>query len=267
MASIETFLHGERRAGGAHDGEALARGLAWFGIGLGITELAFPRRVARGIGVRSDRRAARALRAFGVREVLAGLGILLRPRRSGPAWARVFGDVLDAGLLAIAAFTRRRSNPRLATAAALVAGAGVLDVIASRRIGRARQREQSPVIAAVTIARPRDEVYAYFRQFKHRFPVSNVPAEVIDDEPGERIMWRTIDNQPVDVRSAVLFADAPVPGHTEVRVAVELGFDGMSPSRTLAKMFAQPKVRGDLRRLKQVLEAGEVLKAQAGGEL
>ena len=38
---------------------------------------------------------------------------------------------------------------------------------------------------------------------------------------------------------------------------------GRGPSLELARLFARPQVRGDLRRLKQVLETGEVLRSDA----
>jgi hypothetical protein len=44
---------------------------------------------------------------------------------------------------------------------------------------------------------------------------------------------------------------------------MQLGVFGRSPSLELARLFARPQVKGDLRRLKQVLETGEVLLSDA----
>ena len=46
---------------------ALARGLGWFSIGLGLAELAAPESVARLIGVPATRDTTSTLRAFGAR--------------------------------------------------------------------------------------------------------------------------------------------------------------------------------------------------------
>src|SRR3954449_5017552 len=111
MQSQQAFT---RRAPGAiapgPDGSGLARALGVFSLGLGITELAAPKTLARAIGVSPDGYTSTALRIFGMREVLAGLGVLLRPRSSLPLWARVAGDALDLAAIAYAAKSRRTSG-------------------------------------------------------------------------------------------------------------------------------------------------------------
>ena len=59
------------------------------------------------------------------------------------------------------------------------------------------------------------------------------------------------------------FTRAPGRNSTEVRVAMRLGFTGKRPSALLAKLLAKPQIKGDLRRLKQVMETGEVLFSDA----
>src|SRR4051812_11604797 len=88
------------------DGEQLSQGLGWFSIGLGLSELVAPRAVARLVGADPSMRTRMTLRSAGVREIAAGIGILLRPRRSLPLWARVAGDIVDLGLLAWAATSK-----------------------------------------------------------------------------------------------------------------------------------------------------------------
>ena len=59
----------------------MARGLAWFGIGLGLAELLAPRAVARAAGLRGHEGL---LQAFGAREIASGAVILAaRIRRPG----------------------------------------------------------------------------------------------------------------------------------------------------------------------------------------
>lgn len=50
---------------------------------------------------------------------------------------------------------------------------------------------------------------------------------------------------------------------TEVRIELQLGVLGSSPATSLARVFAKPQIKGYLRRLKQVLETGEVLYSDA----
>ena len=71
---------------------ALAQGLGWFSIGLGLTELAYSRAIARWLGMP---RSVPAIRAYGVRELVQGAGIL--GSRDPTPWisARVAGDALD----------------------------------------------------------------------------------------------------------------------------------------------------------------------------
>src|SRR5438270_1516565 len=73
-------------------GEKLAKGLGWFSIGLGVAELVAPKTIARLVGSRNH---SSLIRAYGVREIAAGVGILTTPKPSGWLWTRVAGDVVD----------------------------------------------------------------------------------------------------------------------------------------------------------------------------
>src|SRR4051794_41804439 len=84
-----------------------SNGLGWFSIGLGILEIAAARPLAAALGLES-----RALvRAYGVREIVAGIGLLTQ-RRKGPwIWARLAGDVLDVATLG-AGMTKHNATAR-----------------------------------------------------------------------------------------------------------------------------------------------------------
>lgn len=122
-----------------------SRGLGWFSIGLGLTELLAPRQLARTIGVSDDH--DRLIQALGAREIASGLGLLARPKPTGFAWSRVAGDIMDLSLLS-AALTQVDSKPvsvsrskdddrrRLTVAIAVVAAVTVVDVITSTRLSR-----------------------------------------------------------------------------------------------------------------------------------
>ena len=90
--------------------DSLARGLGWFGIGLGIFEIVAPQRVARMIG-RESEAIEPVIRLYGLREIGTGVLTLSADRVIG-MWGRVAGDVLDVATLA-KGLTRsdfRRSN-------------------------------------------------------------------------------------------------------------------------------------------------------------
>jgi hypothetical protein len=106
---------------------AIARGLGWFSIGLGLSELLVPRALSRAIGVRKEHPLLLSL--LGLREIVSGVGILAQPGRSS-TWlkSRVVGDIIDLGLLG-AAFNSPRRNPvKLAVATAAVAGVTAVDI-------------------------------------------------------------------------------------------------------------------------------------------
>ncbi len=108
----------------------LARGLGWFSIGLGLVELVAARRVSRAVGLPGH---TALIAAFGVREVINGLG-LLRSRQPGPwLWGRVAGDAVDAAALATA-FQARGDRTGTAVALGAVAGISVLDVTCARAL-------------------------------------------------------------------------------------------------------------------------------------
>src|SRR6266545_3245508 len=89
--------------------------------------------------------------------------------------------------------------------------------------------------AAATIAQPPDEVYAFFRRLE------NAPRFIAFME-------------------AVRFRSAPGGRGTEVRLDVEYDPPGSALGRTVARLLGSAteyRVEEDLRRLKQLLEAGE----------
>src|SRR4051794_18063213 len=68
---------------------ALVRGLGWFSVGLGLTQLLAPRGLSRLIGVREH---PLLMRLFGLRELASGVGILASREPESWLWARVGGD-------------------------------------------------------------------------------------------------------------------------------------------------------------------------------
>jgi hypothetical protein len=116
--------------------DALARGLGWFSIALGVAELAAPRTLAATLGMK-DRE--HLLAGYGAREIATGVGILAASDPAPWVWARVGGDVLDFGTLAtgLTADNPRRGSV-FAALAAVVAVTG-LDVFCAQSLSASRR--------------------------------------------------------------------------------------------------------------------------------
>lgn len=119
--------------------DRLARALGWFSIGLGITELIAPGRIARTLGL-DDKESL--IRAYGARELASAIPTLSVDKPIGLA-ARIGGDALDLGTLATAL---HRDNPKrrnAVIATAMVAGITLLDLAAYAGVKAAHRRDPS----------------------------------------------------------------------------------------------------------------------------
>jgi uncharacterized membrane protein len=176
--------------------------------------------------------------------------------------------------------------PRLVGAIASVAGVAALDVIASRRTARAQLAATRPIIRTITIYRPAADVYSYWRDFEQlpvfmqhlesiedlgnarsrwtaKLPVGGTASwetEMIEDRPGERIEWRTVRGSKHPNRGRVTFR--PIMGGSATEVCAEMQMGHGLPA-AVAGLFAGAQIEGDLRRFKQVLETGEVVRSDA----
>ena len=168
------------------DAERLATGLGWFSIALGLAEALAPRGVARLIGVRDDDRTVNVLRAYGLRELASGIGILTQPRPAGWEWSRVAGDALDLASLGKAMSSNDNERSRLAAATAAVVGITILDVLCAERlsngdgrdhqareggllprlVGSAATQQGIHVVKTITVNKPAEELYRAWRDFE-----------------------------------------------------------------------------------------------------
>lgn len=113
--------------------QKLASGLGWFSLGLGLVELVGTRKFAHFFGLE---RLPEHVRAGGARELVVGLALLTRGRRSPWLWTRVAGDVLDLVLLGEALRPSNRRRRRAQVAIGAVAAIAVLDAFAGYRLRR-----------------------------------------------------------------------------------------------------------------------------------
>lgn len=150
---------------------------------------------------------------------------------------------------------------------------------------------------AVTINRPRAEVYRSWRDLenlprfmRHLVSVTRIDdrrshwvarapgrqtvqwdAELIEDQPPERLAWRSVPYAEVDHGGSVTFSDAPGGRGTEVRLVLHVAPPGGVAGALVARLFGQAprrQVVEDLRHFKQMLEAGEIATTEgqpAGG--
>ncbi len=115
----------------------LARILGWFSLGLGALEMAAPAFLARQLGLRGRKNL---VRAFGLREVMAGAVVLAKPWSATGPGLRVAGDALDLAVLATALGSANRHRGAASVAMALVAGIAVLDVVCASGLVAADRR-------------------------------------------------------------------------------------------------------------------------------
>lgn len=115
-----------------------ARVLGWFSIGLGLAELAMPRRLARIAGAPN---LPTLTRAFGLREIGTGIGILTSKDPSPWLWGRVAGDALDVATVGAGLVTRGRPL-RTLTSVAMLLGIAYLDMKVAEAAPPAKKREK-----------------------------------------------------------------------------------------------------------------------------
>ena len=271
-------------------GEGLAVGLGFVSVGLGLAELAAPHALARLIGVRPDDDTVSVLRSFGAREVANGVAILADPDSATWMWSRVGGDAID--LLSL--LQADKTHPgRTAAAAAAVLGVTALDVMCARQLGESSAsrgtsvQHEVQVSEAITVNRPVNEVYGFWRNFEN-FPrfmrhIESVrtsgrtsrwraigpagmrvewDAELVEDRENERVSWRTLEHADVEHHGSVHFAHAPGSRGTEIRVHLHYSPPAGRIGSGLAWLLGsdpESQIREDLRRFKQLIETGEVV--------
>ena len=104
-----------------------ARGLGWFSMALGLTELFGASSLARFLGMEGKEGL---IRAFGVREIVAGMTSLSTEKTLG-LWSRVGGDALDIGVLLAAYRDDNEKKGNVGMALAVVTAVTLVDLIAA----------------------------------------------------------------------------------------------------------------------------------------
>jgi uncharacterized membrane protein len=273
------------------------RGFGLLSLGLGTAQVVAPGALSRLIGLKSGGASGAVMRAIGLRELAAGTGLLTQPARPSVwLWARVGGDAMDLSLLGGALFDRGNQRGRLLAALATVAALTAADFWSARTASVAQGDERAPGVLhltkAITIRRSPEEVYQFWRDFRnlprfmsHLESVAVVDArrshwtargpagrpvewdaELIDDQPNQRLRWRSLPGASVSNSGTVRFQPAPGGRGTEVRVDIDYAPPAGELGSFVARLFGQEpsqQVQADLRKVKQILETGEVTRSSA----
>lgn len=121
--------------------DAMAKGLGWFSIALGVAELFAPKATAQATGVQYGKNL---LQAYGVREIATGIGLLTSKDPQPWLWARVAGDALDLATLAADLVSNNHKRRNTAMAMLAVMGVTALDVWAAETARREAKRTAQP---------------------------------------------------------------------------------------------------------------------------
>jgi uncharacterized membrane protein len=280
---------------------ALAKGLGGASLGLGLSELLAPGKVAAATGIDETSRSRLVIRALGLRE--CGHAAALLFGSSKLVWTRVVGDALDLTLLGAALAKSGNGRPdrrrRGVASAVALAGIGAADLYAALRTTRHHGRHANgshprSLQAAVTVRRPREDVYRFWRDLEnlpsfmhhlqsvtesgdHSHWIANAPlgqsvqwdARLTGDEPGKRIAWQSLPGSLVENGGSVEFSPAPGDNGTEVRVTMTYRLPAGVLGKAAATAFGESpeqQVSDDLRRFKQILETGQVLRSDGSPE-
>ena len=281
-------------------GESLADFLGLFSIGLGLAQITAPGGMARLVGIENDDRNRTLMRTMGLREITSGLGILSKQQPAGWVWARVAGDALDLALLGRAMSDEDNDRGRTVAATLAVLGVTVLDIMCAKQLSKqpdtvANAGADEGIIRtkrSVTIGKPVEEVYAYWRNFE-QLPtfmrhlesvrvtsertshwVAKAPggktvewdAEMTEDRPNELIAWRSVEGSEIYNAGSVRFMKAPKGMGTEVRVEMEYDPPFGKLGSKIAMLWREEpgqQVQDDLRHFKQVMEIGEIVVSDA----
>jgi uncharacterized membrane protein len=194
----------------------------------------------------------------------------------------------------------------LSAIGAVAAAAAISGTVAVRKARRSRPHDDAPGSAthsskfgaydvasrAVTIDRPRHELYAFWRDFQNlprvmdnveairptggdgravwtiRAPggrTVDIETEIARDEADKLIAWRSVPGSDIDTEGRVEFDDTVGERGTKVRLIIAYRPPGGDLGRLAAKAFGrEPAVqaRRDLKRFKMLMETGEIATSQ-----
>jgi hypothetical protein len=218
----------------------LAKFLGAFSFGLGVAQLAAPERVNRLIGVKDTPKTRAIQRAVGVQELTAAQGIFSFSPPTPVLWTRVAGDVLHLGMLAKALDGRRNDKSKLRGAIAAVAGIGLVDALVSARY-QARWPKEPTQGDPLPTTRDKE----------------TLEGDHFEGNPAITILATEAEIRP-------LLQQAEIASYGDISFRSAPGDRGTEVVVETSKQTA--KVKAALRRVKQLIEVGEVVCSDAAPE-
>lgn len=217
-------------------------------------------------------------------------GTEVSPQNSSPAERLLFGG-LGLGLILLSLRQKGNLGVFLGSSGALLLSGAAMGRSVGSAITQVHRTEDDGIAVqrAVTIGKSPDELYDFWRNFENlpRFMshlesvkvqdgdgrrshwVAKAPAgtsvewdaEIVGDEPGRRIAWRSLEGTTVPNEGHVDFRPAPGDWGTEIHVSLTYRPPGGTLGAVVARLLGEEpgaQVGEDLRRLKRLLEVGEV---------
>lgn len=208
------------------------------------------------------------------------------------------GVSLLSGLALLSYILKRRPSTKMSVPLVLEAGymmyrgaTGHCVFYRMMEINRSEEGNRGiEVQRAITVNKPRDEMYRIWRNFENlpRFMthlkrvdvdeagggdrshwVAKAPlgreaewdAEIMEERENEYIAWNSLPGSVVDSMGSVEFSDAPGGRGTIIRVSMQYNPPAGSMGAAIAKLLGEEpgqQVRDDLRHFKQMMETGEI---------
>lgn len=267
----------------AFDSRKLNMVLGWLSVGAGLAQLLAPREVNRMTGATHR---PLVTRLSGLRQIATGAGLLSERAPATSIWSRVAGDTVDLALLGASMRSPQARPGRVVLTATLLAGITALDIYAAQlhRRGLAKHaREPRRVDLSIDIASTPDKLYSFWRDVENlpRFMtqlravtrtgqrtshwLANAPVgllidwdiEVVDDQPGKLIAWRTLPGSAISNYGVIRFDALPENRGTCVHLNFEYFPSSQAISTALVRWLGanpQGQIAQDLRRFKQLVE-------------
>lgn len=184
-------------------------------------------------------------------------------------------------------FVKAAKHP-LVTGGAILAGAGLAyAVVKTIQTAADTIAREVHIQTSITIDKSPEELYAFWRDLRNlplfmqnlesvteldqqrsHWVATGVAgsrvewdAEIFNETENELIAWRSLENADVVNAGSVRFQKAPTGRGTYVRVTVNYNPPAGELGATIAQLLgAEPTqlIKEDLRRLKQIMEAGEI---------
>lgn len=201
---------------------------------------------------------------------------------------RIVSAAGGAALIGYALWRRSWTSLPAALGGALLLYRGATgDSLMYRMMNITRTEKGVRVERAVTIACPIEEVYSFWRNFRNlptfmhnlesvevkgdreshwvaKGPLGSTiewDALITAEEPNRSIAWRSQPGSEIESEGRVDFSSAPDGRGTEVFVRLEYRPPLGSAGAAIARLFTEEpdlQVREDLRRFKEMMEAGEI---------